>query len=55
MARELLSLRGEIEKTITQLHRWADESLRGGWSTHQVEPQRRFADDLGKAMMKSYL
>lgn len=26
-----------------QLDRWANESIQGGWSTHQVKPQRDLA------------
>ena len=26
-----------------QLNQWADESRSGGWSTHQVDPQRELA------------
>ena len=26
-----------------QLNQWASESVEGGWSTHQVEPQRKLA------------
>jgi len=35
-----------LEGVIRQLDRWARESRAGGWSTHQVEPQRKLADDL---------
>ncbi|MEW8048925.1 MAG: hypothetical protein AB2792_19900 [Candidatus Thiodiazotropha sp.] len=29
-----------------QLNRWADESRTGGWSTHQVKPQRELAEKI---------
>lgn len=32
--------------TATQLDRWAVESRDGGWSTRQVEPMRKKADEL---------
>ena len=42
--------RGEIinllEEEARQLDCWADESLSGGWSTHQVEPMRKRAEFL---------
>ena len=30
-----------LNETAEQLERWADESVRGGWSTHQVDPMRK--------------
>jgi hypothetical protein len=35
-----------IRDTADQLDRWANESRSGGWSTHQVDPMRRKADEL---------
>lgn len=35
-----------IREEIGLLLRWADESGRGGWSTHQVEAQRERAASL---------
>ena len=32
-----------LVKIAEQLERWANESRLGGWSTHQVEPQRDLA------------
>ncbi len=37
-----------ILKIIRQLDAWANQSLGGGWSTHQVEPQRKLADELSR-------
>jgi hypothetical protein len=32
-----------LEEEARTLERWAEESLRGGWSTHQVRPQKERA------------
>ena len=32
-----------LEDEAIQLDQWADESLSGGWSTHQVDPMRNRA------------
>lgn len=40
---EIARLRALLEETRQQLNRWAEESLSGGWSTHQVQPQRDLA------------
>lgn len=34
------------ERDADQLDQWANQSERGGWSTHQVEPMRKQADKL---------
>ena len=39
-------LRQTIYNTINQLETWANESVTGGWSTHQVKPMRKLADEL---------
>ena len=39
-------LRGLLHVVARQLNRWADESRRGGWSTHQVDPQRALAEQI---------
>lgn len=36
----------DLEAIADQLLAWADESSRGGWSTHQVEPMKKLAADL---------
>ena len=38
--------REELEHLAAQLRRWADESEKGGWSTHQVKPMREQAEKL---------
>ena len=35
-----------IEEEANQLDAWAEQSRRGGWSTHQVDPMRKRADEL---------
>lgn len=40
----------EIKKEISILERWANESLSGGWSTHQVKAQQQRALEL-KALL----
>lgn len=37
---------GTISAMADQLDEWARESRSGGWSTHQVDPMIRKADDL---------
>lgn len=34
------------ERDADQLDQWANQSERGGWSTHQVDPMRKQADRL---------
>ena len=36
----------QIRDEIVQLRSWALQSRSGGWSTHQVDPMRRRAEDL---------
>lgn len=40
-----------IRDEIFQLEAWADESLAGGWSTHQVKPQRERAMMLARILL----
>ncbi len=35
-----------LEKVARQLNRWAAESIAGGWSTHQVTPQKELAAEI---------
>lgn len=35
-----------LEQIAYQLERWADESRKGGWSTHQVEPMKNKATEI---------
>ena len=39
-------MRDKLNEEAAQLDKWADESRRGGWSTHQVDPMRKRADEL---------
>jgi hypothetical protein len=39
-----------LEAEASQLDTWADESERGGWSTHQVQPMRRRADEIRRSL-----
>lgn len=36
----------EFTKMAKQLNHWANESLDGGWSTHQVKPMQKKAIEL---------
>ena len=36
----------EKDRDADKLDQWADESRKGGWSTHQVDPMRAKADQL---------
>lgn len=38
--------RGILGAVASQLIKWADESVRGGWSTHQVQPMQELAGRL---------
>jgi hypothetical protein len=40
------TLAAEVILVVIQLRAWANASLRGGWSTHQVQPMRSLADRL---------
>lgn len=44
-------LRETLIKTANQLDEWARQSVQGGWSTHQVDPMKRAADDMRRAAM----
>ena len=37
-----------LMQAASQLREWAVASKRGGWSTHQVEPMRKYADHIEK-------
>jgi len=39
-------LQEALRKIASQLRAWANESLNGGWSTHQVQPQRDLATQI---------
>lgn len=45
--REKLELYREVLRSEANLlDDWAQQSVKGGWSTHQVEPMRKRADEL---------
>ena len=46
MSKELREAIALLEEEAVQLDRWADDSLSGGWSTHQVQPMRNRATHL---------
>ena len=35
-----------LKQIAEQLDKWANQSESGGWSTHQVKPQRELADQI---------
>jgi hypothetical protein len=41
-----------LEKLADRLDDWAEESLRGGWSTHQVRRNREAADECRREAAK---
>jgi hypothetical protein len=43
-------LRALLQRIELQLEKWANESRTGGWSTHQVEPMRKLADEIRMAL-----
>lgn len=43
IAHELAAL---LMEEADLLDRWAQQSITGGWSTHQVDPMRERADEL---------
>lgn len=46
---------GTISAMAHQLDEWAQESRTGGWSTHQVDPMTRKADDLRRQAAQLHL
>jgi hypothetical protein len=44
-------LRRLLSSAAAQLLKWAAESERGGWSTHQVDPMRRLAGELAVELL----
>lgn len=53
LARERKTLREKLRDMAFQLRKWADESEKGGWSTRQVEPMRKKADEMFAYLGKS--
>jgi hypothetical protein len=43
---------GVIKSEVALLRAWARESREGGWSTHQVDPMNRRADDLSAVLSR---
>jgi len=46
---ELIYLLNSCEETLRS---WATESVTGGWSTHQVVPQRELADRIACTLFR---
>ena len=46
LIKENVMLSNTLIKTANQLEEWASQSLRGGWSQHQVKPMRELAIDI---------
>jgi hypothetical protein len=44
-----------LEQIRDQLYRWAQQSESGGWSTHQVEAQRKMASQIAEHLATSKL
>lgn len=40
-----------LMRIAKQLNEWADLSVIGGWSTHQVEPMRSLAANIRKSVV----
>lgn len=43
LAQDVQDLLRLLDEEVTQLEQWANESISGSWSTHQVEPMRKRA------------
>jgi hypothetical protein len=43
--------RKQLNFQVGQLDGWAKQSEVGGWSTHQVDPMRKRADELRRLLM----
>lgn len=41
-----------LRKDAALLRHWAVQSRTGGWSTHQVEPMRRRANEIDEVLAK---
>lgn len=46
------TMRVELARCALQLRTWANESRNGGWSTHQVDPMRRKADEIDEVLSR---
>lgn len=43
----------KLETAAERCELWALQSVEGGWSTHQVEPNRRLASELREFIAKA--
>jgi hypothetical protein len=39
-----------LDAVAKQMNIWADQSIKGGWSTHQVEPMRKLAGEIRRKL-----
>jgi hypothetical protein len=46
ITKECYRLKEELKSIANQLEEWANVSNTGGWSTHQVTPMRKKADEI---------
>jgi ATPase subunit of ABC transporter with duplicated ATPase domains len=49
--RRVDALERAIRDEVRQLEEWADHSGKYGWSTHQVDPMRRRAEELRRILI----
>jgi hypothetical protein len=40
-----------LRDEVSQLRKWARESRSGGWSTHQVDPMNKRADEICRVLI----
>lgn len=50
---KILMLREELRRISNQLTQWAAQSSVGGWSTHQVDPMLRKANEINVVLEKT--
>lgn len=50
MAQSLTSEYQALLRISDKLNQWADDSLSGGWSTHQVRPMRTLAAEIRESV-----
>lgn len=50
----IAELRNALFDAATQCDKWAEESIIGGWSTHQVKANRDMADNLRRIASTPY-
>lgn len=44
----------QLNRIAAQLRKWAIESRTGGWSTHQVDPMRKLADEIDEHLSRPF-